>query len=564
VLPGVRGPALGLLALLAMGCAATVIERTPPADRPADVIITGATVLTLNDVRPEASAFAITDGRFRVIGGFEHVEPFIGPNTEVVDAAGQFILPGLVDAHLHLFGEGYRRLGLDLVGTVSRDEVIERVAAAAQQSGHGGWIRGRGWDQNDWPETSFPSAADLDRVVSDVGVVLSRIDGHAIWVNSKALEIAGISRETPDPDGGRILRDETGAPTGILVDEAESLIWSKLPARSREEMAEAARVAAAACVRAGLTGIHEPGIGEEELDVLRELYRAGEMPLRIYAMLSPGPALEQHVRAGPEVGLFEHHLTVRAVKIYLDGALGSRGAALLAGYADEPGNRGLLMTSEEDLEQLVRRVALARLQPCVHAIGDRANRLVLDVYQRAYEAGTLRGLRPRIEHAQHVAPDDLLRFASLGVVPSMQPTHATSDMPWAEERLGSARLPGSYAWSSLHRSGARLAFGSDAPVESVDPFWGIYSAVTRADHDGEPAGGWLTDERLSVLDALKAFTLGAAYAAHEDGLKGSIAPGKLADFIIVDRDFRHVPPAELLQVRVLATYVGGRAVYRAD
>jgi predicted amidohydrolase YtcJ len=404
--------------------------------------------------------------------------------------------------------------------------------------------------------------------------VLTRVDGHAVLANGLALAAAGVDRRTPDPEGGEILRDAAGEPTGVLIDNATLLVENVAPAPGREDLRRLLTTATRRCLSLGLTGVHDAGLGypsDDERaragyptwDVMREMADAGELGLRVYGMVGGQPLPpEAYLRREPEIGRAGGMLTVRTVKLYADGALGSRGAALLEDYADRPGHRGLLLTDPARIEETVRQAVDAGYQVGVHAIGDRANRVVLDVYERILAEHPGEDLRLRIEHAQVIAPGDIPRFAALGVIPAMQPTHATSDMYWAEKRLGRKRLAGAYAWRSLLDAGvSHLPLGSDFPVESANPFWGWYAAVTRQDAEGQPAGGWMPGQRLDREEALQGFTLDAAYAAFQEDDLGSLSPGKLADFLVLDRDPLTVPAAELRHTRVLETWVGGRRAF---
>lgn len=477
----------------------------------------------------------------------------------VIDGRGRTLWPGLIDAHAHLLNLGTSRQRLELNGTGSLDEILERLAQWAANNPGDGWIIGRGWNQMHWPVKEFPGAADLDRVVANRPVMLERIDGHAVWVNSKALEIAGIDSGSEAPPGGEIIRDAAGRPTGILVDNAESLVRVHLPAPDEEEIARAYLLAMREANRLGLTGVHEAGSSAREVQVLRRLADADQLTLRLYVMLSDTDenlaALER-----PLTGLANGRLSVRSVKIYADGALGSRGAALLAPYSDREETTGLLFLDEAAITARIRKANARGFQAAVHAIGDRANRVTLNAFD-SLQNGRPSPLRNRIEHAQVVAPDDIPRFAQLGVIASMQPVHASSDMWMAEQRLDPGRLEGAYAWRSLIDSGARLAFGSDFPVEEVNPFFGIHAAVNRADHEGQPQGGWRPEQRVSLATALCAFTRDAAYAAHEEDQVGSLDAGQWADFILLEQDPFGVKPGDLWQVKVLETWLGGKRVY---
>jgi predicted amidohydrolase YtcJ len=529
----------------------------------ADLILTHAHVYTLSPDEPEADAVVIRQGRIVFVGSADAARRHRGARTRVMDLWGAVVIPGLVDAHAHLLSLGRSLWELNLVGTKSKEEIRRIVIERRKTAVPGEWISGRGWDQNDWREKDFPTAEDLAGT-DDHPVYLRRVDGHAVWVNREALERCGITGATPDPPGGRILRDAEGNPTGVFLDNAAELVRRHMPVPTLERQIGWAKAALRECNRVGLTGVHDAGVDSTALEVYRALRRSGELTLRIYAMLDDADPdwLERHWAAGPEIE--DDLLTVRAVKLYADGALGSRGAALLEPYSDDPGNRGIMVNPPEYLERMTRQAVVHGFQVCTHAIGDAANRAVLDVYQRVLERMPKGDYRLRIEHAQVLAPEDLPRFARWDVIASMQPTHATSDMNWAEERLGAERMQYAYAWRKLIRNGARLAFGSDFPVESPDPLAGIYAAVTRQDREGNPAGGWYPEERLSVQEAVAGFTAQAAYAGFAEGERGTIEPGKQADLVVLDRDLFISPPEEILRAKVLYTIVGGRIVYAAD
>ncbi len=555
-----------LTALAVVGLAASAARAGEgSADLPAaDLILHNAVVHTLDAANPRARALAARDGRIVYVGDDAGALALRGEGTRVIDLSGAAVLPGLIDAHAHFLGLGKTLQNLDLVGTTSVDEVADRVRAACERAAPGAWIYGRGWDQNDWPEARFPTAEDLP-ACGDRPVYLARVDGHAYWVNRAALTRAGIHADTPDPEGGRIERDASGAPTGVLVDRAADLVRDAVPEPSPQVLRDRALLAQEACLRVGLTGVVDAGVGRGGLNAYHALAKEGQLRIRVYVMLDTEDPelLDTYLGGPPQVGLYEDHLTVRAVKLYADGALGSRGAALLADYSDEPGNAGLLVTPPATLEEITRRALAGGWQVATHAIGDRANRAILDAYEGALAELPGGDYRLRVEHAQVVASEDIPRFVQLGVIPSMQPTHATSDMLWAEARLGGERLAGAYAWRSFLDAGTRLPLGSDFPVESQDPLWGIHAAVTRQDHSGHPAGGWLPGQRLSVSEAIRGFTLDAAHASFEEHLKGSLEVGKLADAVVLTADPFVVAPAELLEVRVRMTVVGGEVVYAA-
>ena len=526
-------------------------------------VLVNARIHTMDPQRPLAQAMAWdADGVLLALGDAGLAERH--PQATRIDARGRSVVPGLIDAHAHLMGLGLALMRADLVGANSKLEVMERLRSFARELPPDAWLLGRGWDQNDWPEKAFPTAAELDAVFPDRPVWLERIDGHAGWANTAAMRAAGgdLSGEW-QPDGGRILRDGDGRPVGIFVDTAMALVEQAVPAPGAALHAEALERALAEAVRHGLTGVHDAGVSLEQLALYRRLADAGRLPLRVYAMADGDAAALTALCA---MGLYQHpsgRLAMRSVKLYADGALGSRGAALLADYSDEPGHRGLLVTEPDALRRAAEKARRCGVQVATHAIGDRGNRVVLDTYAAVLGQAAGSDHRWRIEHAQVVALEDIPRFATLGVVASMQPTHATSDMPWAQQRVGAERIRGAYAWQRFRDAGVRLALGSDFPVEQVDPMLGLYAAVTRQDATGAPAGGWLAGQRLTPEQALRGFTLDAAWAGFAEDRVGSLSPGKRADFVLLDRDPLAAEPAQLDEVRVLATYVDGQPVYQA-
>lgn len=530
----------------------------------ADLVVFNARIYTADATRPVAEALAVRGGRVAFVGSERGALALAGPRTERLDAAGHTVIPGMVDAHAHLLNLGQALRTVDLVGTRSLDEVIARVRERAATSAPGEWIRGRGWDQNDWADTRFPVHDALSRAVPDHPVYLTRVDGHAILVNRKALEIAEISIDTPDPYGGRIIRDSTGRATGVLVDRATDLVTRRVGTASATELEARGLAAIAEAQRWGLTGIHDAGVGPQEIAVYESLARAGRYGLRNYVMVrADDSTLARIMRRGPQLGLYDGRLWIRSVKITADGALGSRGAALLEPYSDEPGNTGLITTDPER----IRRVAVEALrhgfQLNVHAIGDRANRLVLDAYEAALREVPTAGHRFRIEHAQHLHYQDIPRFAQLDVIPSMQGSHQTSDMYWVPNRLGWSRSQGAYVWRSLLNTGVVIPNGSDFPVEAVNPLISFHAFVTRQDADGYPAGGWFPAQRATREEALLSMTLWPAYAAFMENETGSLTAGKYADFVVLDQDIMTCAPERILDTRVVATVLGGRVVYRA-
>jgi predicted amidohydrolase YtcJ len=548
--------------VILLATCAGVLARGPQADGPpADLIVHNARVHTMDDARPAAEGVAVRGERFVAVGTSADVLRWRGPSTRVIDAAGLTVVPGLQDAHGHVLGLGKPLQELDLRDTRSFDAIVERVGTRARAIRPGEWIIGRGWDQNRWPVADWPAPGPLDAAAPDNPVFLTRVDGHAALANRRALAAAAVTRETPDPAGGRLIRDASGAPTGVLVDHAQSLVARRIPQPSREQLVEQLLLADREMRRVGLTMVHDAGAAPATVALYRELIGRGRFATRVYVMLT-GLDMGDWVARGPLIDP-QQRLTVRAVKLVADGALGSRGAALIEDYSDEPGNRGLLVTAPDRLYAATRAASEAGFQTAIHAIGDRANREVLDVFERvAREVPRARGLRLRSEHAQIIDASDIPRFARLGVIASIQATHCTSDMPWAPRRIGHARVEeGAYPWRRLVASGAALAHGSDFPVERPDPILGFYAAITRQDADGQPPGGWTPDQRLTRAEALRAMTLGAAYAAHAERDLGSIEPGKLADFVVLSRDIMQVDPRDVLSTTVVRTVVGGRTVY---
>ncbi|WP_417690914.1 amidohydrolase [Pseudidiomarina sp.] len=504
----------------------------------------------------------VRDGKVAATGNAETLaQLFAGDELTRVDLNGKTVLPGIIDAHGHMLGLGENLMQVDLREATSEQDAVARVVAFAETETED-WIIGRGWNQENWQVRNFPSTASLDEFLSERPVWLTRVDGHAGWANSKALELAGISADTVSPEGGEIIRDETGQPTGVLIDNAMALVEQRLPQKDENYYRRALTAAFDHLVSEGITGVHDAGVDATNLAVYQDLAAEQAMPVRVYAMLSAmEPTLPELLAAGP-IETADNRLTVRSVKIYTDGALGSRGAALIEPYHDDPNNRGLLVTQPGAIEDLFELIIPHGFQINIHAIGDRANRIALDKFATAFNKVGGRNLRHRIEHAQVVHPDDLERFADLDIIASMQPTHATSDKNMAEDRLGKARMRGAYAWQTFLQQGTIVAAGSDFPVELSNPFFGVHAAVTRQDRSNQPEGGWYAHEAMTLEQALRAFTLDAAYASNQEQLLGSLEPGKWADFIVLDQDPFAVDSAKLWRADVLATYVAGEAVYQ--
>ncbi len=480
-----------------------------------------------------------------------------------LDGNGNTLLPGLIDAHGHVQGLGQEKRQIDMRGVGSLSAAQQQVNAWAKAHPELPWLLGRGWNQVLWDGGQFPTARDLDAVVSDRPILLERIDGHASWANSRAMKAAGISKATPDPAGGQIIRDARGEPTGIFVDNAMNLLTAKLPAVSEAERLAQYRAALAELAALGMTGVHDAGISPDDYRLYQQLGASNELPLRVYAMLADSPAARTLISKAPPAPQFEHRLFLRSVKAWVDGALGSRGAAMLSDYSDHPNHRGLLLYTPADMQTLAALGVSNGWQLSIHAIGDAGNRIVLDTLDKVVRTDAERALRHRIEHAQVIALGDIPRFAKQQVIASIQPTHATSDMNMAEARVGSDRIKGAYAWRKLLNAGARLAGGSDFPVELANPFYGLHAAVTRTDRDGQPPGGWYPAEKLSRDEALRIFTHDAAYAGHMEQLTGSLAVGQYADFILVDRDFFTVPEQDIAHTKILSTWVAGKKIFSA-
>ncbi len=545
----------------AAASAVAVALVAPLGAQAPDLIVTNAKVHTVDEKTPTAEAFAVAKGRITFVGTSAAALKLKGAATKVVDAKGQAIIPGIIDAHAHLSSLASALKVVDLTGATSLDEVLQRVAARAKATPGTGWLQGHGWDQNTWPEKKFPNKAALDAVVGDRPVVLGRVDGHALLANSKALAAAGITAATKDIAGGRIERDAKGEPTGVFVDNAMGLVHRVVPGPTPAEFRVAIKDAIANANSWGLTGIHDAGVSASELSVYESLAKAGEYNLRNYVMIANDAKLDSMLKVGPRADVYDGRLWVRAIKVLGDGAMGSRGAALLEPYSDDPKNRGLLIVSEEQIRTVAVKALKAGFQVNTHEIGDRGNRTALDAYEKAFAEVPTKDHRFRIEHAQILDPADIPRFAMLKVLPSMQSSHQTSDMNWVGNRLGEKRLAGAYAWRQLLKTGVVIPNGTDFPVEQVSPFITFHSAVTRQDAKNLPAGGWRAQEKMTREEALKSMTIWAAYAGFQEKELGSISVGKRADFVILDQDLMTAPNEKLLDTKVVATYLGGRAVY---
>ena len=552
---------------------AVVIASLPllacTSPRSADAVFINGNFITLDPAIPQAQAVAVRDQRIVAVGSREEIEKHRGEETEVIDLEGFTVVPGLIDAHEHFPDIGKRVQQVFLDETKSAGEALEIVERELEKVSQGEWLVGQGWHTVTWNGSGYPGQEELSRISPDNPVYLVGMASHAAWVNKKALELAGIGKDTPDPPGGKILkREDTGEPTGILLEEALDLVSRLLPKETRQSRKEDIRRSIETALRFGLTGMHDAGSDAETVGIFKELVAEGAFPFRLYVMLDvpdAGAVLDSYLEHPPEIGLGDHRLTIRCFKAYADGALGARGASLLEPYSDDAEATGLIQNSEDELTRLIEKAGGRGYQVAVHAIGDRGNRNTLNAVERAQKTLPGKDLRVRIEHAQILSPSDIPRFASLSVIASMQPIHATMDMGFAETRVGPKRILGGYVWQSLLSSGARVAAGSDTPSFPVDynnPLWGIHAAVTREDAEGKPEGGWYGEQKVSRMDALKMYTLHPAYAAFEEDIKGSLSPGKLADLTVLSKDILTVPEAEIRDTEVVMTVVGGKVVYR--
>jgi predicted amidohydrolase YtcJ len=531
----------------------------------ADTVIDNANGYTLDakgDIVQFASMAFDDNGRIIAVGAAKDVA-LRSPNAKHVDLQGRTVLPGLIDAHGHVFGLGAMLTQLDLSASTSLEGALKSIADYARANPQQAWLRGRGWNQEIWKLGRFPTAKELDSAVSDRPVWLERVDGHAGWANSRVLALAGITNATPDPAGGKIVRDENGVATGVLVDAAQSLVTKVLPQETEQEGRVMLDRALQNMASVGLTSVHDAGITVGEDRLYRDYADHGRLTARIYAMIGgTGPDFDQLAKNGPLNSYGKDMYALRAVKLYADGALGSRGAALLAPYSDDPHSHGLLFHTNKEIDAMITKAIRKGYQVNVHAIGDAGNKQILDTFAKEIPANKAADKRHRIEHAQVVTLNDIPRFKSIGIIPSMQPTHATSDKNMAETRIGAERMKGAYAWRSFLQQGSRIACGSDFPVEAPNPFFGIHAAVTRQDKDGMPIAGWYPEQEMSLKEAFRCFTLDAAYAGHQEKTLGSLEAGKYADFIVIDRDLFKMSPYDIYKTTVLETWVGGRQVYQ--
>lgn len=535
----------------------------------ADIVFKNGNVYTVNERQPHAEAIAVKGGKIIFVGSNKDVKAYEGKATRVVDLKGSTVVPGMTDAHYHLMGVGQREMTFNLEGVASLEEFLARVKERVARAKPGEWIEGRGWIETFWKPPVFPTRADLDKIAPDNPVYLTRADGHASVVNSAALKVARIDRNTPNPDGGEITKDkQTGEPVGMLLDHAQGLVGRHVPGETSAQLEQAIILGARRSTELGWCEIQDAGGSYNDVNLMRKLYGEGKIKLRIYkAVHGPTPSATKLLTDGASTGEFDNRFTLRTIKVVMDGALGSRGAWLLEKYSDYDSS-GFPTVKEEALLPMLIDALRKGIQVETHAIGDRANRTILDLYEKAFntvppDQRKVREPRWRVEHAQIVNPDDIPRFAKLGVIPSMQASHAIGDLHFAPSRLGIKRLEGAYAWQSFLKSGSIIAGGSDAPVERGEPMIEFYAAVARKDQKGFSGEGWHPEQTLTREQALKMFTIWAAFAAFEETVKGSIEPGKLADLTVLSADIMKIPAPEILQTRCVMTVIGGEVVYEA-
>ena len=556
------------LVLLAICLELSCIDRHPKAD----MVLFNGNIYTLNATEPKAEALAVADGKIVYVGNNVNANQWVADTTEIIDLEGKTLTPGFIEGHAHLMGIGENLINLNLLETKSFDEIIELVKAKVEEVEDGEWIFGRGWHQDKWfvlPENmidGFPSHEKLSEISPNNPVVLSHASGHAVLVNAKAMKLAGITPDTPDPEGGTIFKDISGNPTGILNETAERLIEDIIPEESDEKRIQTLNMAIEECLKNGITSFHDAGAKQKTIDLYESFLDNGLLKIRLYVMLEgkDPELLDNWYQKGPQIGLGNNFLTIRSIKLYADGALGSRGALLLEDYEDAEGIQGLRLLPADYIMRVTEQGTKNGFQICTHCIGDRANHEVLDMYEIVLKSDTtMVNPRFRIEHAQHIAPDDIPRFGELGVIPSMQAIHMSSDRPWAIDRLGEKRVVESaYMWQELVSTGANLMNGTDAPVEPVNPLASFYASVTRQTLGGTPENGYEPDQKLTREQALRAYTINNAYGAFEEDIKGTIEIGKVADFTVFSKDIMKVEPKKILSTEVEYTIVDGKVVYQ--
>ena len=553
-----------LLTLLVFGLGLAPSNGVGP---PADIVFTNGNIYTVSDKQPHAEAVAVKGDRIVFVGSNSAAKKFEGPNTRIIDLHGATTVPGMTDAHQHLEGVGFREMTLNLEGITNLQDFLSKVKARVDQARPGEWVTGRGWIETFWTPPIFPTRWDLDKVAPNNPVILGRSDGHGSVANSAALKIAGITKDTPSPFGGEISKDKNGEPNGMLLDAAQGLVRRHVPPTSPADDERAVVLGVQRDISLGWTQVQNPGGSYEDIDIYRKLYSEGKIKLRIYKVLSaPGRQADRLLKEGPIIGAYGNRLTVRSLKFYADGSLGSRSAALLAPYSDAPDTSGFLTVKEENLLPVLEEALRKGIQCETHAIGDKGNRFILDEYEKALKAvppnqRKIADPRWRVEHSQIVNPADIPRFKQLGIIPSMQASHAIGDLHFAPARLGIKRLEGAYAWNSFVKSGVVVPGGSDAPVERGEPMIEFYAAVARKDIKGFSGEGWHPEEALSREQALKMLTIWPAYAAFEENLRGTIEVGKLADFTVLSADIMKIPEMDILKTHCVMTVIGGEIVF---
>ncbi|MBN3580869.1 amidohydrolase [Algoriphagus aestuarii] len=558
-----------------LGCL-LLISCSSDKSEPADLVFLNGSIYTVDESNPQVEAVAVKDGIILAVGSSDEIGDYISDQTQVVDLLGMTMTPGLIESHAHLMGIGYNKLELDLMYVKTYDELVEKVAEAVAKAKPGDWITGRGWHQDKWIEKpekmvkGFQTNDQLNDVSPNNPVFLRHASGHATFANDKALEMAGITNlkgERPgEVEGGEIILDELGNPTGVLTERASGLVQRLVPQETPERAAQALTLALQELAEKGITSFHDAGSGQETIDLLLKFKQEGKLTSRHYMMLagSNPELLENWYQKGPMIDSVDHLFTVRSIKLFCDGALGSRGAWLLEEYSDRPGHFGHETLPMEVVGQVSEKAIPAGFQVCSHAIGDRANREVLDQYESAFSKfPDSKDLRFRIEHAQHIDLEDIPRFGEMGVIAAMQAIHLSSDRPWAIDRLGEKRIvDGAYVWQKLMQSGAVVANGTDAPVEPVDPIPSFFASVSRQTLEGTPEGGYEGSQKMTRQEALKSYTLDGAYAEFEENYKGSIEVGKAADFTVFDKNIMEIPESEILESKVMMTIVGGKIVFQ--
>ncbi|MCP4713401.1 MAG: amidohydrolase [Planctomycetes bacterium] len=557
-----------LLVILMLVSLSTCIRSEHTLTQEADLVLRNGKIAVVNDLFSIREAVAVRGDEIIFVGYNDEVEKFIGNNTRVIELDGRLVTPGFIDSHGHMKNLGAELTSLKINDTTSFAQIVDRVAERVKTTPSGEWIIGGRWDQNDWDEKVFPVHDALSAVSPDNPVFLHRIDGNSGFANQKAMEMAGITKDSPEPMGGQIIRKENGEPTGVLINRAMNPVKDLFPKITNELYQEYLLTAIDHCAALGITGWHEAGIGPWELDIYKKLVDQGKMKIRAYAMLGEQ---EVPVLEGDLVEHFSKHklenyggnyfLEVNSIKLFFDGALGSRGAAFFEPYTDDPENIGVLRIEPDYIYRVTQAALKVGMGVNTHCIGVRGNRLCLDAYEKALLENPTKDHRLRIEHAQIVRDEDIAKFVELGVIPAMQPTHCTSDMTMVPSRVGPERSKGAYAWRKFLDSGCIIPAGSDFPVEQANPLFGVYSAVTRQDHAGEPEGGWMPDQKMTIEEAIKGFTIWAAYAGFQEDVLGSIEVGKLADFVVWDKDILTIEPKEILTTRALTTIVGGKVIF---